>query len=275
MEEALKGIICYYSATGNTRLICEKLAEFLDCFSVKLCDMQNSETIHPQEYDFFGFASPVEFFGLPVFTQQWIKSISRIEKNKLAFILLSHGSIPGTALLQMKELVEEQNFRVFAGHSLHCPENYPPLRSKGFKSAKSPSDKELKRFMLFSYILKDMLLSASKGTELLEAKFRLGLVNYFFNLPDPNAARRVMGFKYIDENLCTRCGTCVQACPHHAIHLEAFPIFSEELCRGCWKCYNQCPFKAIYTRNIRGTGHYREPGSIFVEKMKALRLPHE
>jgi NAD-dependent dihydropyrimidine dehydrogenase PreA subunit len=275
MEEALKGIICYYSATGNTRLICDKLGVFLDHFSVELCDMQFSPPIHPQDYDFFGFATSVEFFGLPYLTQQWIKAIPKVSENKLAFILLSHGSIPGTALLQLKELVEEQNFKVFAGHTLHCPENYPPLRSKGFKSAKAPSEKELKRFLMFSYILKDMLLSASKGTELLEAKFRLGLLNHFFNLPDKNAARRVMGFKYIDENLCTRCGICAQECPHRAIRLEKFPVFSEELCRGCWKCYNRCPVKAIYTRNLRGTGHYREPGRLFQDKMEALKLPHD
>lgn len=275
MEEALKGIICYYSATGNTRLICNKLAVFLDHFSVKLCDMQNSSPIHPEEYDFFGFATPVEFFGLPYLTQQWIKAIPKITERKLAFILLTHGSIPGTALLQMKDLVEEQNFRVFAGHTLHCPENYPPLRSKGFKSAKSPRDKELKRFLMFSYILRDMLISASKGTELLEAKFRLGLLNYFFNLPDPNAARRMMGFKYIDEALCTHCGICAQECPHQAVQLESFPVFSEESCRGCWKCYNRCPVKAIYTRNLRGSGHYREPAAFFHDRLEALKLPHE
>jgi len=271
----LKGIICYYSATGNTRLICDKLGVFLDHFSVELCNMQFSPPMHPQDYDFFGFATSVEFFGLPYLTQQWIKAIPKISENKLAFILLSHGSIPGTALLQLKELVEEQNFKVFAGHTLHCPENYPPLRSKGFKSAKAPSEKDLKRFLMFSYILKDMLLSASKGTELLEAKFRLGLLNHFFNLPDKNAARRVMGFKYIDENLCTRCGICAQECPHRAIRLDKFPVFSEELCRGCWKCYNRCPVKAIYTRNLRGTGHYREPGRLFQDKMEALKLPHD
>ena len=51
---------------------------------------------------------------------------------------------------------------------------------------------------------------------------------------------------YIDENLCTGCGICLDACPQGAISLEGFTArIDPELCTDCARCVDVCVTEAI------------------------------
>lgn len=55
-------------------------------------------------------------------------------------------------------------------------------------------------------------------------------------------------FKYpkIDIELCTGCGSCINACPSEAISLVDGKAFIEEdICTNCRICENKCPVEAI------------------------------
>ncbi len=269
-HKKIKGIICYFSTTGNTAHLAYCLSSYLSDFPIELCDMSVNPTPNPLHYDFFGFASPVEFFGLPPKVLDWIKSIPVISKPRYAFIMLTHSSISGTAMIQFKELLQARNFNIIAGHTLKCPESYPPLRSKGFTFSNAPGPGSLKRFLMFAKILKDLLHSASEGRVILEAKFRLSFINYFFSPPGRNIAHHVMGFKYLDAKQCVQCGLCARDCPYSAIHMMEYPKFDETHCKGCWKCYNRCPAEAIYTSYLKGKGHYQETSESFKNKISKI-----
>ena len=49
----------------------------------------------------------------------------------------------------------------------------------------------------------------------------------------------------VDEEKCTACGTCVEACPVEAIKLGAKAKIDEENCIDCGTCVDECPEKAI------------------------------
>jgi NAD-dependent dihydropyrimidine dehydrogenase PreA subunit len=229
---------------------------------------------YPQmgKYDLIGFASPVEFFGLPKFIYDWFADLPTQKNHKLAFLLLTYGNIAGTAIIQFRTLVQEKGFRIIAGHTLHMPDNFPISRIKGFKASSSPNKQELSRFHLFASILKDLIESVKAGHEILEASFRLSLMNYFFNIPDRYAAKRSIGFKFVNEEICTSCSLCAKECPYNAIEMNCFPIFIEELCYGCWRCYNICPVQAIYTNKLKRKGHYHGPNDILLEKFETIKL---
>ena len=52
---------------------------------------------------------------------------------------------------------------------------------------------------------------------------------------------------FVDENKCTLCDACVEACPWQALSLtEGKPAVDHELCAECGACLRLCPFDAIY-----------------------------
>ena len=58
----------------------------------------------------------------------------------------------------------------------------------------------------------------------------------------------------VDKGLCTGCGTCVGACPHHCITMkrergEPEPALSRD-CPGCKICYAACPGKDVPLRDM-------------------------
>ena len=50
--------------------------------------------------------------------------------------------------------------------------------------------------------------------------------------------------KTVDENTCTQCGTCAEACPAEAIRLDPYPVHGES-CFDCFNCIRLCPEEAV------------------------------
>lgn len=57
---------------------------------------------------------------------------------------------------------------------------------------------------------------------------------------------------YVDERLCTGCGTCVKLCPYNAIRKddEGIARVNDALCKGCGVCAASCPEKAVNMRHF-------------------------
>jgi heterodisulfide reductase subunit A len=57
---------------------------------------------------------------------------------------------------------------------------------------------------------------------------------------------------FVDEDLCTSCGTCVKLCPYNAIRKddEGIARVNDVLCKGCGVCAASCPEKAIDMRHF-------------------------
>jgi len=52
---------------------------------------------------------------------------------------------------------------------------------------------------------------------------------------------------FIDEDKCTGCGVCLEACPEGAIVLrDSAAAIERHLCTGCGDCLAACPQTAIY-----------------------------
>jgi Fe-S-cluster-containing hydrogenase component 2 len=52
---------------------------------------------------------------------------------------------------------------------------------------------------------------------------------------------------FIDEDKCTGCGVCLEACPEGAIVLrDSAAAIERHLCTGCADCLAACPQAAIY-----------------------------
>lgn len=262
----MRGLICFYSGTGNTRLACQYAANKLPLADWTLCDILREPAPDPAAYDVVLFACFTDFWGMPERMIRFIRALPR-QQDRPALILITFGMVSVFALRNLGRLARKQGFKLVGAASLHTPENFPPLIVQGMGMKQSPSAAELQSFnrelSLWNERLKD--LNARRPVKAL--KPGEGLLSW---LPAPGrlTARKNMGEKFVDESLCVKCGTCQKGCPYLAIKLAPFPTFDQTLCYGCWRCFNRCPKKAIYTKKFRGQGHYPQPEPALAEKLR-------
>ncbi len=263
----MRGLFCYYSGTGNTRLACECIARTSTDIDFDLFDVLRDGEPVLDAYDLVGFATFTDFFGPPMRMKTFIQSLP-MQRGRPAFLFNTYGSIGGKTLGLLDRWVREKGFLTVASHGLHTPENYPPMIARGMSFAGAPSEKELAAFHQFVTELDAVAGALSVGEPVRRRRPRIGLFR-FLPAPPRKLARRMMGTKFVDAALCTECGGCAAACPYGAIELDPKPVFDQAKCFGCWACYNRCPTMAIYTKKLRGVGHYTGPSTKLQQKLGA------
>lgn len=68
----------------------------------------------------------------------------------------------------------------------------------------------------------------------------------------------------VDQERCVGCGTCVAACPHDRMELEAGKARSSWMCAGCGQCVLACPNGAV---TVRQTGRTEARLEDYFEKL--------
>jgi len=71
-----------------------------------------------------------------------------------------------------------------------------------------------------------------------------------------------------DEDKCTKCGKCSEACRTHAIFqiIDNIPILMQNLCNSCELCYRICPDNAIISSQ-------KHLGKIFYKQLRIHDTP--
>lgn len=140
----MKGIICYYSGSGNTKLAINYIKNKTKNADFELYDIVRSELPDLSEYDIIGFATFTDFWGVPQYFCSFFDEIAP-QPNKYAFVFNTFGFISGKTLKHFAKLAQSKEFNVLCGHSLHTPESYLPMRSRNRTYDTSPNPKELKK----------------------------------------------------------------------------------------------------------------------------------
>lgn len=263
----MKGVIYYYSGSGNTKLACQYLARQIHGIEFEFVDVTEVNKPDLDACDIAGFATFTDFFAPPHRFQMFLKELPR-QEGKPAFVFNTYGSFSGKTLTTLESLATDKGFNVIAGHLLHTPESYPPLIALGITNQDAPGEDELKAFDQFIERLAAKIRVLQAGGQVEADGIHLGLLNRLIPALPRTASRKLMGEKHVDAARCTTCGLCVKVCPYNAVKLEGeIPVFDEQKCYGCWACYNHCPERAIYTKRYKDVGHYPQPNSQVRQKL--------
>ena len=253
----MRGVICYYSGSGNTKLACEYVGARLG-IEFDLVDVIAEDAVDLSPYDAVGLAAPTDFGGLPHRFETFLAQLPP-QGGRLAFVLNTYGFASGRTLRDLAEQTAARGLTVIGGYSLHMPEDYPPMIAIGLSFADQPKPAVMRSFDAFIAEMDGVLGEARRGVNVGPRPVRFGLLGRLSPHRDRELARRDMGEKLIDAELCIQCGTCAERCPYGAILLSPGPVFDMARCYGCWRCYNQCPQHAIYTAKFRGGPFYPRP----------------
>jgi ferredoxin/flavodoxin len=260
----MKGILIYFSNTGNTKLACEYIKKHLTNIELELVDLKQSKPVDFEVYDLVGFAAWADYAAPSILINEYLDSLPA-QHGRPAFVFNTFGMFNGGTLKILHGKAAKAGFNVVSAFSLHTPENIPAVISRGITAEGAPSQKELDKFQTAIKEVDRICLEIKAG-QAVKKSVRFGLTDYFSIFPRTKA-KKDMGEKFVDQALCTKCGICKNACPYSAIELRPFPVFDMNKCYGCWACYNRCPQKAIYTKKFRGQWHYPKPSEALSKKL--------
>lgn len=240
-------MILFFSGTGNSLQVAERLASLLD---ERLLNMECGEIPQLKDDEPLGIVFPVYAWGLPRLVKSFLKNINVGERY--VWCVMTCGDDMGYA---DKVLQKALSRKVDAAFSVQMPNTYvclPGFDVDSDELAASKRNSTMDRLAGIAEVIgnRSVCRELTRGgmawckTYLLRPLFNAFLVTDKY-------------FKTSDA--CSQCGLCAKSCPMHDIVLQdGRVVWKHQDCTGCLRCYHKCPKRAVdWGKYTRGKGQKR------------------
>lgn len=296
MATLMMNKIFYFSGTGNSQYVAQKVSERLE-YLTKTTLISISDAMKKDEYGYdllpgesVGIVCPIYFWGLPSIVVDFIGKLElkgySSESNSIYIIFTCGGSV-GLSDSMAAKCLKRRSYLLNAAFSIKMPDNYcimfdfmtpldkiePILRQaedRMVKVASAVSDLcsvygEGNRLNAFAG-----MVTRYKGESLLN-RGPFPWMATTFSYPVYRSGRKTKPFNVLD--VCVGCGTCAKVCPVEKIHMadgakpsagksSKRPVWEEGQCVQCLACLHHCPVRAIqYGKKTLKRGRYLFPES--------------
>lgn len=229
-------MILYFSGTGNSLFVANKLAELL---SERLFCMKQpcSELPDLQEDEPVGVVFPVYAWGLPRIVRDFLQQI-RVG-DRYVWTVMTCGDDMGYA---DEKLESELGCKLQAAFSVQMPNTYVCLPGFDVDSPEIAHAKLLEAKVALPLIAEKLM--ARQTVSLLTRGAMPWLKTYILG---PLFNKFLVTDKYFKTRQdCSSCGLCAKQCPQHDIAMvSGRPQWQHASCTGCLRCYHHCPKRAI------------------------------
>lgn len=245
-------MIIYFSATGNSKYVAERIAKELNDTTISMVDC-----IHKGIFDFkisesekVGIVSPTYAWKLPLIVEEFLREFqisSQVEPY--VFFVATYGTTPGQTGYYAKKLLAEQNIKLSAAYGVKMPDNWTPTfdlsNEKRVAKINEMAEKRI------ANVIKQ-ISSEKKGNS---------QCPHPPHFTDKIAARQYEKMRetkhFIVEDSCIACELCVRKCPAHAIEMkDNIPVWMKDKCYMCLGCLHRCPkFSIQYGDRTKNMGN--------------------
>jgi len=244
-------MIFYFTATGNSKFIAERLAAQTGS---QIADI--AERIRAGRYSYkladgeaTGLVVPVYFYGIPIIVEEFLRKLD-VPQGCYTYAILNCGGTTADAGRYIRRLLP-----IDAEFGIVMVDNYVPM----YKTA-SDEEKQarLDRAELAIDEISRRVQDRSPGV-FNDCKGPFPRLVSRAAYPLYKYGRKTDQFS-VNES-CTGCGLCEKICPRQAITLESgCPAWTVPRCETCLGCLHRCPVAAInYGKKSAGHGRYVNP----------------
>ncbi len=253
-------MILYFSATGNSLRVAQRLAEVIGC-EVRNIETLLSEqpegdiTMRIQDGGVLGIVSPTYFWGLPRILQRLLCRL-HVEGAGYRFFATSYGSTTGQIGTFARHMAQQCGWDFDALYSIRMPDVWTPMFNLSDKTKVDRrvqcAEQELDR------VAADILARRTGNMMRHRVPMLLSRLYHWYGFHTYTTRR----FQVSAQD-CIGCGLCAQRCPAHAITMrDGLPHWEKTDCELCLGCLHRCPKFAIqYGSNTRKHGQYRNPNA--------------
>ncbi|MBQ9630949.1 MAG: flavodoxin family protein [Treponema sp.] len=213
-------MIYYFSGTGNSKYVAEKLAEYTKDsihFIPTVFDKMEDD-LYIQEGEVIGIVFPIYVWAVPEIVQEFLSHV-HVHEKAFSYVVCTCGLEAGAALQELKKV-----FPVKSAYSLIMPENYVVL----FKTENDERIRE--KINIASQKIPKIAQEINSRKEVYDVKeghaslFKTLALNKIFSLVGMNSAF------FSVEDTCTSCGLCEK--------------------KMSIRCYTPCEWEALLGRQM-------------------------
>lgn len=233
--------ILYFSATGNSLYIAQRLQETLGGSIRYIPHYEGSG----EEYERIIVVSPIYSFGLPVHVYDMLP---RLTKERPVWVVLNYGGMTGGADAFAYRYAKVHGLDIQGVFTVKMPENYTLTFSSldfynnaTLKAAPKAIDKVARQI--------------KEGMPAIPRRKRTKEETYLKN----RSAWHLIANDFSVTSDCVQCGKCIDLCPADNISLKDGKIVFADRCVICLGCYHRCPRKAIRYKDKNKKDRYINP----------------
>ena len=256
-------MVLFFSATGNTKLMAEALAESLNDECVDLLPrIKNGDHSVIRSEKPFVICSPVYVSELPSFISDFIKK-AVFAGSRDVYGVLTDGGFSGITGGQLRSIFRRKGMRFKGYAEFKLASNHITN-----KSHKRKDDEEIKG------LIRTALSGAGEAAGVIRSgkSFKnrhIFLLEYLITVPVAPVLcyfnQKTKGF-WVREN-CVSCGKCARLCPMNVIEmLNGRPAWKADRCAHCMSCIQNCPADAIEYKNITENRKRYSVGRLRIDK---------
>ena len=244
-------MILYFSGTGNSRYVAQRIAEALGDELLSMNDrIKAGDTLPVASGERLVIVTPTYAWRIPRIVRDWLAETG-FPGGGQAWFVMTCGSEIGNAAKYNRTLCREKQLTYMGTAQITMPENYIAMFN-------APQAEEARQIVARAEPDIDRVISAIKTGQKfalprnnLYDRFMSGPVNPIFY------SFFVKANAFTAGDACTGCGQCARLCPMNNIVIQnRKPVWGGD-CTHCMACICYCPTEAIeYGKKSLGKPRY-------------------
>ena len=244
-------MILYFSGTGNSKYVAQRIADALGDEIVNLNDrIKSSDTSPVETGERLIVVTPTYAWRIPRVVRDWLLKTELRGAKQVWFVMTCGGEI-GNADRYNCELCAEKAISCMGTAQIVMPENYIAMFS-------APQGDEARQIVAKAEPSIDRAIAAIQRNQSF-APTRNNLYDRFMSGPVNPIFYRffVKANAFTVSDACISCGQCAKRCPMNNVTLkDGKPVWGKA-CTHCMACICYCPVSAIeYGKKSVGQPRY-------------------